>query len=322
MQIKGNKFLITGGAGMIGSHTADRLVAAGASEVLILDNFVRGSMHNIKETVKAPGVQLVSGDVRDAGLLMELAGGKDGVFHMAGLPVAGCAENPREAAEVMLTGTCNVLEAAVKNNVGRLVYASSALVYGLADTFPTEETHHPYNNRTFYGAAKLAGESLTRSFAEMYGLRYAALRYYNVYGPRMNIHGKHTEVLVRWLDRIDAGQRPGVFGSGLQSTDLVYVDDAVEATFLAMESDVTDEVFNVASGAEITLLQLLDTLLGITGSELKPEFLHGQAVNPVHRRLGSTKKANDVLGFRAKVGLEDGLRRLITWREQLLAHNT
>ncbi|MSN27145.1 MAG: NAD-dependent epimerase/dehydratase family protein [Geobacter sp.] len=319
--MSGNKFLVTGGAGLMGSHIADRLLAGGAAEIILLDNFVRGSMHNIEETLKDPRVQLVKGDIRDLELLMKLATGMDGIFHMAAIRITACADNPREAMEVMLMGTHNVLQAAVEKKVGKLLYASSASVYGLADSFPTDENHHPYNNRTYYGAAKIAGEGMVRSFAEMYGLQYVALRYFNVYGPRMDIDGKYTEVLVRWLDRIDSGQTPLIFGDGSQTMDLINIDDITDANILAMESDVTDQVFNVASGAETSLLGLLKAVLKVTGSNLVPDFLPERSVNPVPRRLADTTKATELLGFKAKVSVEEGLRRLVAWRKEVILRN-
>ena len=214
MEIRNHRFLITGGAGLMGSHITERVLAKGASEVILLDNFVRGSMHNIEVALKDPRVRLVKGDIRDLDLLRELATGVDGIFHMAALRITACADNPREAMEVMLVGTHNVLQTVVEKKVGRLVYASSASVYGLADVFPTGENHHAFNNRTLYGTAKMAGEGMARSFADMYGIQYVALRYFNVYGPRMDIHGRYTEVLVRWLDRIGTGEPPVIFGDG------------------------------------------------------------------------------------------------------------
>ena len=303
----------------MGSHITDRLLAKGASEIILLDNFVRGSMHNIEDALKDKRVRLVKGDIRDLDLLMDLAAGVDGMFHMAALRITACADNPREAMEVMLTGTHNVLQTAVEKKVGKLVYASSASVYGLADVFPTDEKHHAFNNRTLYGSAKIAGEGMARSFADMYGLQYISLRYFNVYGPRMDIHGKYTEVLVRWLDRVGAGQPPIIFGDGSQTMDLVYIDDVTDANIMAMETDVTDEVFNVASGIETSLLELLQALLKVTGSTLKPEFLPARSVNPVPRRLADTKKAENLLGFKAKVSVEEGLIRLIAWRKEILA---
>lgn len=317
MKIEGNKFLITGGAGLMGSHITDRLLAKGAAEIILLDNFVRGSMHNIEEALRDERVRLVTGDIRDLELLRDLATGVDGLFHMAALRITACADNPREAMDVMLVGTHNVLQVMVEKKVGRLVYASSASVYGLADVFPTDELHHAFNNRTLYGTAKMAGEGMARSFTDMYGLQYVALRYFNVYGPRMDVHGKYTEVLIRWLDRIGAGQPPLIFGDGTQTMDLVYIDDVTDANIAAMESEVSDEVFNVASGEETSLLQLLNAVLKVTGSTLQPEFQPARSVNPVPRRLASTKKAENLLGFKAKVGLEEGLRRLIDWRKEV-----
>ncbi len=303
----------------MGSHITDRLLAGGASKIVLLDNFIRGSMHNIEEALKDPRVQLVRGDIRNLDLLMDLADGMDGLFHMAALRITACADNPREGMEVMLMGTHNVLQAVVEKKVGRLLYASSASIYGLADSFPTDEKHHPYNNRTYYGAAKIAGEGMVRSFAEMYDLSYAALRYFNVYGPRMDIYGKYTEVLIRWLDRVEAGEPPLIFGDGLQTMDMINIDDVTDANMLAMESDVTDEVFNVASGTETSLLGLLKTLLKVTGSTLEPEFLPERSVNPVPRRLADIRKAQELLGFKAKVNVEEGLKRLLAWREGVLA---
>ena len=321
MRIEGNKFLITGGAGLMGSHIVERLLAKGASKVILLDNFVRGSMHNIETAMKDERVSLVKGDIRDLNLLRDLLTGIDGVFHMAALRITACADNPQEAMEVMLVGTHNVRQAEVEKKVGKLVYASSASVYGLADVFPTNETHHAFNNRTLYGTAKIAGEGMARSFADMYGLNYIALRYFNVYGPRMDIHGRYTEVLVRWLDRIGAGEPPVIFGDGSQTMDLVYIDDVTDANIIAMESDVKDEVFNVASGTETSLLELLQAVLKVTGSTLKPEFLPARAVNPVPRRLADTKKAENLLGFKAKVNVEEGLRSLIAWRKKILSQS-
>ena len=319
MKIGGNRFLITGGAGLMGSHITEQLLAKGASEIILLDNFVRGSMHNIEDALKDRRVRLVKGDIRDLDLLRSLATEVDGMYHMAALRITACADDPQEAMEVMLSGTHNVIQTAVEKKVGKLMYASSASVYGLADVFPTNETHHAFNNRTLYGTAKIAGEGMARSFAEMYGLQYIALRYFNVYGPRMDIFGKYTEVLIRWLDRIDAGQPPIIFGDGTQTMDLVYIDDVTDANIIAMESDVTDEVFNVASGIETSLLELLQALLRVTGSTLQPEFLPARSVNPVPRRLADTKKAENILGFKAKVGVEEGLRRLIAWRKEIIA---
>jgi UDP-glucose 4-epimerase len=186
-------------------------------------------------------------------------------------------------------------------------------VYGLADVFPTPESHHPYNNRTWYGASKVMLEGLLRSFNDMYGFPYVAHRYFNVYGPRMDIHGKYTEVLIRWMDRIAAGQPPIILGDGKTTMDFVYIDDVARSNILALQSDVTDEVFNVASGTETSLNDLAAALLKVMGSKLRPEHGPERKVNPVSRRLADTSKAERLLGFRAEVSLEEGLRRLVDW---------
>lgn len=318
MQLKDKRFFITGGAGLMGSHITDRLLDAGAAEIILYDNLVRGNPRNVEEALKDKRVRLVIGDIRDMERLSELTQGIDGIFHMAALRITACAADPRGAMEVMLQGTHNVMQAAVDNKVERLLYASSASIYGMADTFPTKETHHPYNNRTYYGAAKIAGEGIARSFADTHGLDYVANRYFNVYGPRMDIHGKYTEVLIRWLDKIDEGSAPLIFGDGSQTMDMIYIDDITDANILAMESDTTDEVFNVASGTETSLLGLLEALLKVTGSDLKPEFMEERKVNPVPKRLACTKKAKELLGFEARVSVEEGLKKLVEWRNQVI----
>ncbi|HEV3025558.1 MAG TPA: NAD-dependent epimerase/dehydratase family protein, partial [Pirellulales bacterium] len=212
-----------------------------------------------------------------------------------------------------------VVEACVEAGVKRLVAASSASVYGMADEFPTPETHHTYNNRTLYGAAKAANEAVLRSFYDMHGLKYVALRYFNVYGPRMDVFGKYTEVLVRWMECLERHEPPKIFGDGRQTMDFVFVDDVACANLLAMQAEVCDEVFNVGSGAETSLLDLFAALLRVTRHEhVRAEMLPERAVNPVPRRLADVRKADRLLGFRAAVGLEDGLRRLVEWRRDAL----
>lgn len=317
MKIKGNRFLITGGAGMIGSHLADRLLAEGAAEIILLDNFTRGCMENIKSALESRRARLVKGDIRNEGLVRDVARNVGGIFHLAALRITACADAPREAMEVMLMGTHNVFQAAVENNVRRVVYASSASVYGLAEEFPTDEKHHAYGNRTYYGVAKIAGEGMARAFAETNGFEYVALRYFNVYGPRMDLHGRYTEVIIRWLDRIEAGQAPVIFGDGSQTLDLIYIDDVTNANILAMESDVSDEVFNIGSGTETSLRGLLRALLRATGSSLEPEFEAERRVNKVSRRLADTRKAERILGFKAGIDIDAGLLRLVAWRKKL-----
>jgi len=305
--------LITGGAGLVGSHIADQLVRAGAREVVVLDNFVRGRRENLAWALAEGPVRIVEGDIRDRDLLGEAMRGVDVVFHQAAIRITQCAEEPRLALEVLADGTFNVLEAAVAAGVGRLVAASSASVYGLAETFPTGERHHLYNNRTMYGAAKAFNEGLLRTFHDMYGLDYVALRYFNVYGPRMDIHGVYTEVLIRWMERIAAGQAPLILGDGSQTMDFVYIEDIAGANLAAARSGVTDEVLNVASGVETSLNDLAKALLRVMGSDLQPEYGPERSVNPVARRLADTTRARELIGFEATVGLEEGLARLVAW---------
>src|SRR5262249_37224759 len=222
--------------------------------------------------------------------------------------------------EVVGGGHFKVLEAAVRAGVKKVVAASSASVYGLAEEFPTTERHHPYNNRTLYGGAKAFNEALLRSFHDMYGLDYVALRYFNVYGPRMDIYGAYTEVLIRWMERIAVGQPPLIFGDGTQTMDFVYIEDVARANILAAQADVTDEVFNIANGVETSLNELANTLLIVMGSDLRPEYGPERKVNPVPRRLADVSKARQLLGFETRISLEDGLRRLVEWwQEERLA---
>jgi len=309
--LTGQRVLVTGGAGTIGSHLVDLLVDEGAS-VVVLDNFVRGRMANLASATRAP-VEVVHGDIRDRALLQRLMDGTEVVFHQAAIRITQCAEEPRLALEVLVDGTFNVIEAAAQAGVGKIVAASSASAYGLATRFPTDESHHPYANDTFYGAAKVFNEGMLRSFKAMYGTDYVALRYFNVYGPRMDIHGLYTEVLIRWMERIERGEPPLVLGDGSQTMDFVHVHDVARANVLAARADVTDEVFNVASGMETSLVDLARGLLRAMGSELAIEYGPARAVNGVTRRLADTRKAAEQLGFRAEVGLDEGLRRLVDW---------
>jgi UDP-glucose 4-epimerase len=313
-QLSGGRFLITGGAGFIGSTIADQLLQAGAAEVRIIDNFIRGSWANINPALASGRVQVTEGDIRDAELVDSLTEGVDYVFHQAALRITRCAEAPREAVEVLMTGTLNVLEAAVRHKVKKVVAASSASVYGEPSYLPMDEAH-PFNNRTMYGAGKVANEQMLRAYFTTSGLPYVAFRYFNVYGPRMDITGVYTEVLIRWLEAIEAGRPPLIFGDGEQSMDFVYVGDVARANLLAMQSEVTDEVFNVGTGVQTTLNQLCAALLKLTGSSLKPEHRPARVVANVSRRCATTEKAEKLLGFRAGFNLEQGLRRLIDWRD-------
>jgi UDP-glucose 4-epimerase len=315
MNIEGASILVTGGAGLIGSATVDLLLReASPARIVILDNLVRGNLANLEQALQDPRVTLVRGDIRNAAAVRLAMHGMDAVVHLAALRITACAADAREAMAVMCDGSFNVIDAAHAAGVRKVLAASSASVYGLADTFPTTEHHHPYNNRTWYGATKVMLEGLLRSYHAMHGLPYVAMRYFNVYGPRMDIHGKYTEVLIRWMERIAAGQPPLILGDGKQTMDFVYIDDVARANVLALESDVVDDVFNVASGAETSLRDLATALLHVMEAPgLNP--VHGQerSVNPVPRRLADTSKAERLLGFKATVQLEDGLKRLVRW---------
>jgi len=311
--LRGERALVTGGAGTIGSHIVDELVRAGAQEVVVLDNFVRGRRQNLTKAVAAGPVRVVDGDICDAALVGRLMRDVDIVFHQAALRITQCAEEPRLAVEVLVEGAFNVFEAAAREGVRKVVAASSASVYGLAEEFPTSERHHPYANDTLYGAAKAFNEGLLRSFHAMSGLNYVALRYFNVYGPRMDMHGLYTEVLIRWMERISDGLPPLIYGDGSYTMDFVHVADVARANILAATTDVTDEVFNVASGEETSLADLADKLLSVMGSPLATQFGPERHVNTVPRRLADTSRARDRLGFVAEVGLEPGLRELVEW---------
>jgi UDP-glucose 4-epimerase len=312
--LRAARVLITGGAGAVGSNLADQLVRAGAREIVVLDNFVRGRHANLAWAVEHGNVDVVEGDIRDRALVGELMQGIDVLFHMAALRITHCAAEPRAALEVMVDGSYNVIEAAMGVGVRRVVAASSASAYGLAVDFPTAESHHPYANDTLYGAAKVFLEGLLRSMHAMNGLDYVALRYFNVYGMRMDIHGVYTEVLVRWMERIESGRPPLILGDGSQTMDFVNIDDVARATLLAAEADVSDEVFNVASGTETSLLELARMLLKVMHrGDLEIEFGPERGVNKVPRRLADTTLARERLGFEAQVGLEEGLRRLVDW---------
>jgi UDP-glucose 4-epimerase len=313
VDLAGKRMLVTGGAGTIGSTLVDQLIEAGASEVVVLDNFVRGRRRNLEWAAANGNLTVVDGDIGDRALVRELTEGTDVVFHQAAIRITQCAEEPRLANEVLVDGTFNVIEAAAEAGVEKLIAASSASVYGLATQFPTPEDHHPYANDTLYGAAKVYNEGLLRSFHAMRGLNYVALRYFNVYGPRMDVHGLYTEVLVRWMERIAEGKPPLIFGDGKQTMDFVCVPDIARANVLAAQAPVSDRVYNVASGTEVSLRGLAEALLRTMGSDLDIEFGPERAVNGVTRRLASTEAAKHDLGFEAQIGLEEGLAELVDW---------
>lgn len=312
--------LVTGGSGLIGSHIVDGLVSEGLEEILVLDNLTRGRRENLAAALTSGRVKVIEGDIRDAKLVREVIEGVDLVFHEAAIRITQCAEDPRLAHDVLATGTFNILEAAVQAKVKRVVSASSASIYGQAEVFPTNEKHHPYDNRTIYGAIKLYNEGLLRSFNDMFGLDYIALRYFNVYGPRMDAFGVYTEVMIRWMERLATGQPCLILGDGTQTMDFIFVEDVARANLLATKSAVTDDVINVASGTETSLKELADTLSRAMGVSVPHSYGPARKVNPVARRLADVGKAKQVLGFEAQFSLEQGLRKLVDWWARETGH--
>ncbi len=312
-KVSNSVILVTGGAGFIGSYVVEQLIPLGPSKIIIIDNFIRGSRLNMKSFLDNPIIEVHEGDIRDAVLMDKLVSGTDYIFHMAALRINACAANPKEGFDVMLKATFDLAELCVRHKVKKVIYSSSASVYGLAQHFPTPETDNSYNNQTFYGAAKMWGEQLFRSFKFMYGLDYVALRYFNAYGPRMDTDGKYTEVMIKWLDCIRDGKRPLINGDGSTSMDFVYVKDIARANIAALQADVTDENFNIGNCEETSLKQLLEALLVVNNSTLEPEFKDSDAVNPVSRRLADITKAKELLGFTPTVTLHQGLAELSEW---------
>lgn len=312
-RIRASRILITGGAGFIGSYVVEELLKLEPSKIVIIDNFVRGSRKNMIQFITHPAVEFHEGDIRDTELLEKCITGCDYVFHMAALRINSCAANPQEGFEVMLKATFDLAQLCVKHKIKKVVYSSSASVYGLAQHFPTPESDNPYDNQTFYGGAKIWGEQLFRSFKFMYGLDYVALRYFNVYGPRMDTDGKYTEVMIKWLDCIRNNNPPLIYGDGTTTMDFVYVRDVAKANVAALLAEVTDEAFNIGSGEETSLKQLLEQLLEVNHSTLQPQFREANAVNPVSRRLADVEKAKKMLDFSTAISLKEGLEELSVW---------
>jgi len=308
-----SKIFVTGGAGFVGSHVIEKLLTFQPAKIIVLDNLLRGSFENMSSFSNNPIVEFIHDDMRNVDLLDKILPNVDYIFHLAALRITRCAENPVEAFSVMVEATSRLVEIAKKHGVKKIIYSSSASVYGMATVFPTTESCPPYDNKTFYGAAKLFGEQLLRSYSDMYGLKYVALRYFNIYGPRMDTEGKYTEVMIRWLDCIRDKSTPLIFGDGLTSMDFVYVEDVAEANIKALLSDASDEVFNVGFNRETTLSELLKLLLKANDSELIPEFREERSVNSVRRRLADISKAKALLKWEPRITLEDGLRSLSEW---------
>ena len=315
MDIKGKKLVVIGGAGLIGSHTVDHLIKEDVKEVLVYDNFVRGRTENLQNALKDPRVKIydVGGDVMQTDILESALEGADGVIHLAALWLLQCHEYPRTAFDVNVRGTFNVMEACVKKGVKRLVYSSSASVYGDAVEEPMTEDH-PFNNKNFYGATKIAGEAFLRAFHHRYSLNYVGLRYMNVYGPRQDYHGAYIAVIMKMLDAIDKGESPTIMGDGSEAFDFVAVEDCGLANVCAMKSEAVDSFYNVGTCKRTSLKELAEMLIVLTGSKQPIKYAPRSQATLVRNRIGSPVKASKEIGFTSTIDLKEGLRRLIEWR--------
>jgi UDP-glucose 4-epimerase len=319
MELTGKRFLLIGGAGLIGSHTVDELLKEDVAEIRIFDNFTRGSRENLADALKDPRVTIfpAGGDILHRDILNAAMKDIDGVFHFAALWLLHCFDYPRSAFEVNIGGTFNVLGAMLNNGVRKLVYSSSASVYGDAIEEPMTEDH-PYNNNNFYGATKIAGEHMCRSLHHRYKntdkhFDYVGLRYMNVYGARQDYHGAYIAVIMKILDRLQKGLAPQVYGDGSQAYDFIYVADCGKANVCAMKSDATDNFYNVGTGIRTSIKQLTELILEITGASQKIQY-EPAGLTFVKNRIGCPLKAEKDLDFRAKITLREGLKELIKWR--------
>ena len=315
MKIAGKRLLVIGGAGLIGSHLVDQLVQTDAKEIVIYDNFCRGTLENLGGALKNPRVKIYphGGDILQADILDKAMEGVDGVFHLAALWILQCHEYPRAAFDVNIRGTFNVIEACIRHKVKRVVYSSSASVYGDALSVPMTEDH-PYNNLTFYGATKISGEHMFKSMGHRYGLNWIGLRYMNVYGPRQDYRGAYIAVIMRILDRIDEGKPPIVYGDGSLRYDFITVKDVARANVCAMQAEVSGECYNIGRGIGTSIKEITEMLLKLTGSTLSIQY-EPQGQTFVTNRVGSVEKAQKDLGFKWEDDLKDGLRKLIEWRK-------
>lgn len=315
MNIEGKKLLVIGGGGLIGSHTVDALLRHDVEEVVIYDNFARGRHENLANALRDPRCKIydVGGDILHEDILDSAMKGKDGVFHFAALWLLQCHEYPSSAFDVNVRGTFNVMHACVKNDIKRLVYSSSASVYGDSVRDPMDEDH-PFNNKNFYGATKICGEAMLRSFHYRYGLDYIGLRYMNVYGPRQDYHGAYIAVIMKMLDAIDKGQAPTIFGDGSEAFDFVAVEDCAQANVCGMKAKATDDFYNVGTGKKTSLKTLAEKLVNLTGCNKEIEYKERSQATLVTNRVGCPKKATADLDYTAGIDLDEGLRRLIEWR--------
>jgi len=312
MNLTDKRIVLIGGAGLVGSHIVDQLIGEPVSEIVVYDNFVRGTKGNLSEAARSSKVRVVEASMSDRDRLQREVAGADGVFLLASLWLGECVNDPRSAWEVNTLGTWNVVEACRAAGVRRIVYSSSASVYGNAVVTPMTE-EHPLNNRTTYGATKIANEQMLRAIYDQHKLPYIGMRYMNIYGPRMDYEGTYVSVIMKVLDRIFAGERPVVFGDGSQVYDFIHVSDIARANILGMKADCADENFNIGMGIGTSINDLVKMLLELTGSDLQIDY-RPQEQSFVTHRIGSIDKAERLLGFRATVPLLEGLKSVVDWR--------
>ncbi|MBX9850846.1 MAG: NAD-dependent epimerase/dehydratase family protein [Cytophagaceae bacterium] len=319
MELKGSRILVIGGAGFIGGFVVSELLKEDPKEVIIYDNFTRGKTDNIKDSLKDPRCSIfpLGGDVRDIDVLDVAMKDIDYVFHLAAMWLLHCKDFPRTAFDVNIQGTFNVLEACIKNKVKKLIYSSSASVYGDAVEVPMTESH-PFNNKNFYGATKISGEAMCTAFNDRYGLSVIGLRYMNVYGPGQDQHAVYSGVVPIMLNKIDANETPTINGDGSQAYDFIYVEDVARCNIAALKSDTNFGFYNVGTQVQTTIKQLCDTILRLKNSNLKVTYKPYSADDArqlVKNRIGSAEKAKKELGFAYKYSLEQGLTKLIEWRD-------
>lgn len=312
--LRNKKFLVTGGAGFIGSFLVGKLLNENVKEVIIYDNLSSGTRENIKDVLQDKRCKLVQADILDERRLNKVMRGAEGVFHLAAASLLRCYENPDLGFDVNIKGTFNVVMAVVKNNVKKIVFSSSASVYGNALKIPMTEDH-PYNNETFYGATKIAGEHMLKSLSVQYGFDWVGLRYMNVYGPRQSSIGAYTSVIFKILDRINEGKKPIIFGDGSQRYDFIYVEDVAYANILAMKLTESGKFYNVGTGIGTSIKQLVKLILRISRSKTDIEYKPA-GLTFVTERVGSTKSAEGELGFIYHTNLEAGIKKTILWRKK------
>ena len=315
MILSGKRFLVTGGAGFIGSNLVDGLLKEGVEEIIIFDNLLRGRVENLYEALKDSRVKFIEpkNDLTDYDSIYSATKGIDGVFHQASVCLAYCQDNPRLGFDVNIVGTFNLIDACVRNNVERIIFSSSSSIYGNAIYSPMDE-NHPQNNKNFYGATKICGEVLLNAFYHKYKTSYLNLRYMNVYGPRQDYLGTYVAVIMKIIDALQRNESPIIYGDGSQSYDFIFVDDVVESNIKSMKSDLNNKSYNISTGKKVSITNLCKSIMKIMGIEKTINYYPTNDSTLVTDRIGSTEKAFQDLGFIAKTSLEDGLKRTIEWK--------